>query len=177
MAAPPGLLCCLLVAVWWLACSHCLPSQVLTGADAESRTVVTVTVFYLTYPVPTLPTQYLTYPGDIMLGGLFPIHKRAEPGQEDGAACGAIQDEDGIQVGTLVRIVNRAANKPSVKFSQSRSRPLLAWRLAFTFKTLLRTKLFNNRCSCKGVRVRLPVALVGAFSMIVKTSPMICLHL
>ena len=139
MAAPPGPLCCLLVAVWWLAWSHCLPSQVLTGADSESRTVVTVTVFYLTYPVPTLPTQYLTYPvptlptqyltypGDIMLGGLFPIHKRAEPGQEDGAACGAIQDEDGIQVGTLVRIVNRAANKLSVKFSQSRSRPLLAW--------------------------------------------------
>ena len=40
MAAPPGLLCCLLVAVWWLAWSHCLPSQVLTGADSESRTVV-----------------------------------------------------------------------------------------------------------------------------------------
>ena len=42
-----------------------------------------------------------------MLGGLFPIHKRAEPGQEDGAACGAIQDEDGIQVGhlSLVRVV------------------------------------------------------------------------
>ena len=125
MAAPPGPLCCLLVAVWWLAWSHCLPSQVLTGADSESRTVVTVTVFYLTYPVPTLPTQYLTYPGDIMLGGLFPIHKRAEPGQEDGAACGAIQDEDGIQVGTLVRIVNRAANKPSVKLSLSLKRPLL----------------------------------------------------
>ena len=39
-----------------------------------------------------------------MLGGLFPIHKRAEPGQEDGAACGAIQDEDGIQVGHLSHV-------------------------------------------------------------------------
>ena len=37
-------------------------------------------------------SQYLTYPGDIMLGGLFPIHKRGEAGP-----CGAIQDEDGIQ--------------------------------------------------------------------------------
>ena len=42
--------------------------------------------------VSALPSQYLTYPGDIMLGGLFPIHKRGEAGP-----CGAIQDEDGIQ--------------------------------------------------------------------------------
>ena len=42
--------------------------------------------------VSALPSQYLTYPGDIMLGGLFPIHKRGEDGP-----CGAIQDEDGIQ--------------------------------------------------------------------------------
>ena len=28
--------------------------------------------------VSALPSQYLTYPGDIMLGGLFPIHKRGE---------------------------------------------------------------------------------------------------
>lgn len=40
-----------------------------------------------------LPSQYLTYKGDIMLGGLFPIHKKGE----NGSACGAIQDEDGIQ--------------------------------------------------------------------------------
>ena len=37
--------------------------------------------------------DYLNYSGDIMLGGLFPIHKRGE----GGAACGSIQDEDGIQ--------------------------------------------------------------------------------
>lgn len=43
-------------------------------------------------PVWGLPSQYLTYPGDVMLGGLFPIHKRGEAGP-----CGAIQDEDGIQ--------------------------------------------------------------------------------
>ena len=42
--------------------------------------------------VSALPSQYLTYPGDVMLGGLFPIHKRGEDGP-----CGAIQDEDGIQ--------------------------------------------------------------------------------
>ena len=37
--------------------------------------------------------QYLTYPGDVMLGGLVPIHKQGEAGQ----TCGGIQDEDGIQ--------------------------------------------------------------------------------
>ena len=42
-----------------------------------------------------LPSQYLTYPGDLMLGGLFPIHKRGEAGEA--GPCGAIQDEDGIQ--------------------------------------------------------------------------------
>ena len=40
-------------------------------------------------------SQYLTYPGDLMLGGLFPIHKRGEAGEA--GPCGAIQDEDGIQ--------------------------------------------------------------------------------
>ena len=38
-------------------------------------------------------SQYLTYPGDIMLGGLVPIHKQGEGSQ----ICGGIQDEDGIQ--------------------------------------------------------------------------------
>ena len=38
-------------------------------------------------------SQYLTNPGDIMLGGLFPIHKQGE----HGLTCGGIQDEDGIQ--------------------------------------------------------------------------------
>ena len=38
-------------------------------------------------------SQYLTYPGDIMLGGLVPIHKQGE----HGLTCGGIQDEDGIQ--------------------------------------------------------------------------------
>ena len=64
MAAPPGPLCCLLVAVWWLAWSHCLPSQVLTGADSESRTVVSNRVLpdlpctHPTYPVPDLPWRH-----------------------------------------------------------------------------------------------------------------------
>ena len=61
--------------------------------------------------VSSLPSQYLTYPGDVMLGGLFPIHKRGEAGP-----CGAIQDEDGIQplealLFTLDEI-NRLKNQP-----------------------------------------------------------------
>ena len=36
----------------------------------------------------------LDYPGDIKLGALFPIHKK---GEIDGAQCGEIQREDGIQ--------------------------------------------------------------------------------
>ena len=62
--------------------------------------------------VSALPSQYLTYPGDVMLGGLFPIHKRGEDGP-----CGAIQDEDGIQplealLFTLDEINRLAASNP-----------------------------------------------------------------
>ena len=62
--------------------------------------------------VTALPSQYLTYPGDVMLGGLFPIHKRGEDGP-----CGAIQDEDGIQplealLFTLDEINRLAASNP-----------------------------------------------------------------
>jgi hypothetical protein len=37
--------------------------------------------------------DYLNFSSDIMLGGLFPIHKKGEGGNP----CGDIQDEDGIQ--------------------------------------------------------------------------------
>ena len=51
-------------------------------------------IFMLTISYfPLKKCDYLNYSGDIMLGGLFPIHKRGEGGK----ACGGIQDEDGIQ--------------------------------------------------------------------------------
>ena len=66
-----------------------------------------------------LPSQYLTYDGDIMLGGLFPIHKRGDQGE----ACGAIQDEDGIQplealLFTLDEINNDDTILPGVNYDE-----------------------------------------------------------